>query len=119
MSPTLGRRIEQAGTSPMSIYRFNGWLYDTAVQLFTLGSEKPFMQRAISNLGLRDGDRVLDWGCGTGISLQLIGSQLREGRIFAVDRSPTMAKYAVARAKPNHSLDYHFVLREGIETPNA
>jgi len=101
----------------MSIYGLSGRIYDGLVFLFTLGKEEPFIRESVKRLNLRAGDRVLDWGCGTGTSLKFIQSFLSEGRVYAVDQSEKMAKYAVARSRPNKTLDYHFVLREGIELP--
>lgn len=98
----------------MSLYKFNGRIYDALVYLFTLGSEEPFMRTAIAALNLKPGDRVLDWGCGTGISLRFIENYLPSGRIYAVDRSPTMLQYAVARSMPREGREYHFILRDGV-----
>src|SRR5215468_9297975 len=103
------------GGLAMSIYGLSGRIYDGLVFLFTLGKEEPFIRESVKRLDLRAGDRVLDWGCGTGTSLKFIQSFLSEGRVYAVDQSEKMAKYAVARSRPNKSLDYHFMLREGIE----
>jgi SAM-dependent methyltransferase len=109
----LGMNSEPSFVAGMSVYGLDGRVHDCLVYLFTFGSEYPFIRRSIQRLGLKRGDRVLDWGCGTGISLKHIQSVLPEGRVYALDRSPRMAKYAVGRAQPNQKLDYHFMLREG------
>jgi ubiquinone/menaquinone biosynthesis C-methylase UbiE len=103
----------------MSVYGLDGRVYDGLVYLFTLGSEEPFIQKSMKRLGLKPGDRVLDWGCGTGISLKHIQSHLAEGRVYALDCAPRMAKYAVGRASPSATLDYHFIIRQGtgVELP--
>lgn len=103
----------------MSVYNRDGRLYDALVYLFTFGSEESFIRKGILSLGLKPGDKVLDWGCGTGVSLKHIQSVLAEGRVYAVDCAPQMAKYAVGRANPAERLDYHFILRQGagVELP--
>lgn len=97
----------------MSVYSIDGRLYDGLVYLFTLGSEEAFMRKSIARLRLANGNRVLDWGCGTGISLRHIQDVLKEGRIYALDNAARMTMYAVGRSRPSSKLDYHFILREG------
>ena len=54
---------------------------------------------AIERLRLRDGDVVLDLGCGTGVNLPLIQRHLdATGRIIGIEQSPEML--AVARQRP-------------------
>jgi hypothetical protein len=56
----------------MSIYGLDGRIYDGLVFLFTLGKDKSFIRDSVKRLKLKAGDRVQDWGCGTGISLKCI-----------------------------------------------
>lgn len=56
----------------------------------------PLRRRAVSLLGLRPGDMVLDVGCGTGLSFSLIEEGIGvEGRLIGIELSPEMV--AVAR----------------------
>lgn len=63
------------------------------------GPTWPIRLRCIELLQLREGDTVLDVGCGTGLSfeplLQRVG---RSGRLLAFEQSPQMHEQALARA---------------------
>ncbi|MBI5287588.1 MAG: class I SAM-dependent methyltransferase [Chloroflexi bacterium] len=53
-------------------------------------------ERAVAKLELRPGDSVLDFGCGTGLSLVLLQRAVgQQGRVLGVDASPDM----LARAR--------------------
>ncbi len=64
----------------------------------TCGPTMPIRHRAVAALRLQPGDRVLDVGCGTGVSLPLLRQAVGEGgRVWGFDHSPEML--AQARAK--------------------
>ncbi len=66
------------------------------------GAKWPFdglRRRAVDNLALEQGDVVIDAGCGTGLSFELLeGGIGPEGRIIAIDQSPEMLALARKRA---------------------
>jgi ubiquinone/menaquinone biosynthesis C-methylase UbiE len=63
---------------------------------------EPIRQQAIDRLGLKKGDRVLDVGCGTGLSFTALeGLVGPTGSIVGIEQSPEMLERARARAEEN------------------
>jgi len=79
-------------------YRLRARIYDFELALF-----EPVRRRAIDLLRLKNGDRVLDVGCGTGLSFpaleDLVGP---EGSIVGIEQSPEMLARARTRADENN-----------------
>ena len=62
------------------------------------GPTWPIRERAIAALDLQPGQRVLDVGCGTGLSFDMVRERVGdEGRVYGIDQSPEMAQRASAR----------------------
>jgi ubiquinone/menaquinone biosynthesis C-methylase UbiE len=79
-------------------YRSRARIYDLELLLF-----EPIRQQAIDRLGLKKGDRVLDVGCGTGLSFTALeGLVGPTGSIVGIEQSPEMLERARARAEENN-----------------
>ena len=73
--------------------------YDATAWVFRLVGARRLQQRAVDLLELRDGDTVVDLGCGTGVNLPVLARAVGEsGRVIGVDLSPGMLERARRRA---------------------
>lgn len=76
-------------------YRRRAGVYDRELQPF-----EPLRIEAINKLGLKAGQTVLDAGCGTGLSLEMLHSRVgRHGRVVAFDQCPEMLAQARQRVQ--------------------
>ena len=64
----------------------------------TCGPTWPIRERAVAGLHLCSGQNVLDVGCGTGLSLEMLRNQVGDtGKVFGFDQSPQMLALAHER----------------------
>jgi ubiquinone/menaquinone biosynthesis C-methylase UbiE len=79
-------------------YRRRARFYD-----FQLALAEPVRRRAIERLGLKRGDTVLDVGCGTGLSFDLLEQHIGHdaGKIVGIEQSSDMIAQARARSERN------------------
>ena len=76
-------------------YRRRAAVYDLELALF-----EPVRRRAVDWLGLAPGDSVLDVGCGTGLSFELLRTAVGpRGRIVGIEQSPEMIERARQRVR--------------------
>jgi demethylmenaquinone methyltransferase/2-methoxy-6-polyprenyl-1,4-benzoquinol methylase len=79
-------------------YRQRAGHYDSELAPF-----EPIRGEAIAGLGLRRGDTVLDVGCGTGLSFELLHDRIGTGgRIVGIEQCPEMMARAQTRVRENH-----------------
>jgi SAM-dependent methyltransferase len=84
-----GYRNVDAAPDPASYFAF----LDSVAEAFG-----PLRQRSVDALRLRDGDAVLDMGCGHGASIELLAQQVGpRGRVVGLDASQTMLSEAKRR----------------------
>jgi ubiquinone/menaquinone biosynthesis C-methylase UbiE len=85
-------------TAALAQYRRRASVYDLELALF-----EPVRHKAISRLALKLGDVVLDVGCGTGLSLELVRQGIGpKGRIIGIEQSPEMISKARERVAQDH-----------------
>jgi ubiquinone/menaquinone biosynthesis C-methylase UbiE len=90
----IARLFTPNRTTALRQYRSRARIYDLELMLF-----EPVRQRAIHLLQLKNGDRVIDVGCGTGLSFDPLESIVgREGSIVGIEQSPEMLERARSRA---------------------
>jgi SAM-dependent methyltransferase len=75
-------------------YRGRAGVYDAELAVF-----EPLRHEAIGRLHLQPGERVLDVGCGTGLSFALLSAAVGpRGQIVGIEQSPDMLAQARERA---------------------
>lgn len=88
-----GRSRRPDGSRSQQQYRWRADHYDLELAAF-----EPVRREAIALLDLRQGDAVLDVGCGTGLSFEGLKQRIgRSGRITGIDPSPEMLALAADR----------------------
>ncbi len=88
------------------------------------GPTWPIRMRCVELLDLREGETVLDVGCGTGLSFELLLTKVgRSGKLLAFEQSPEMHAQAHSRAAAlraeGFQIDLQCVSAEQVRLPEA
>ena len=91
----LLRRLRPDREAALRQYQWRAPAYD-----FQLMFARPARELAVTRLGLKRGDTVIDVGCGTGLSFPLLEERIGpHGRIIGIEQSPEMIGQARDRTK--------------------
>jgi arsenite methyltransferase len=83
------------------VYRRLAHSYDRQLRWLRHFQES-YRARAVQELRLQPGQTVLDVGCGTGASFELLEQEIGpSGQIIGIDQSPEMLAHALARKEEN------------------
>jgi ubiquinone/menaquinone biosynthesis C-methylase UbiE len=89
-------RVTRTKASAESTYDRIGRFYD----LFAGGSERSFMEEGLRRLALREGERVLEIGFGTGHAIVAMAKSVGPaGRVYGIDLSEAMRAITEERAR--------------------
>jgi ubiquinone/menaquinone biosynthesis C-methylase UbiE len=95
MQKPLRQRASPDRHAALAQYRRRAAVYDLELALL-----EPVRRSAVSWLGLAAGDSVLDVGCGTGLSFEMLRAAVGpRGRIVGVEQSPEMIERARQRVR--------------------
>jgi ubiquinone/menaquinone biosynthesis C-methylase UbiE len=84
-------------SAALAQYRRRAGFYDLELALF-----EPIRRQAVARLALGRGDVVLDVGCGTGLSLELVRQGIgARGKLIGIEQSPEMIDRARERVARN------------------
>jgi ubiquinone/menaquinone biosynthesis C-methylase UbiE len=95
--------------------------YDLFVNVLSFGLGKAIREMTAELAQIREGDLVLDVGCGTG-DLTLVAKRLAGagGRVGGIDAAPEMIEVARRKAARAHAdVDFRVGLIEAIDYPDA
>lgn len=86
--------------SKVEIQGYTAKYYDHMLNIFSLGLYSRFIHNVISQLRIKEGDHILDLGCGTGRNAQLMRRYVNDrGFILGLDVSEIMGKIFKKRFK--------------------
>ena len=105
IAPAGAADDERIRSISLAKYRRHAAGYDR-----TCGPTWPIRERAVAALGLQPGMRVLDVGCGTGLSLPLLRQAVGdEGLVWGVEHSVDMGARALERIAHHGWTNVHLV----------
>ncbi|MFP3953403.1 MAG: ubiquinone/menaquinone biosynthesis methyltransferase [Candidatus Acetothermia bacterium] len=82
--------------------------YDRVNEFISFGQIGRWRRALLSEIDLKDGQRVLDLGCGTGMLTREIVNSLRIGEVVGVDLSPEMINQGVKEGNCTEDLKVEF-----------
>lgn len=94
--------------------------YDLAAWLCSFGREPAIRRRTVELAGIREGEDVLDVGCGTGTLTIAAKRRAGSGAVRGIDASPEMIHVARDKAARQHvDVEFQVALIEALPFPDA
>jgi len=94
--------------------------YDLAAWLCSFGREPSIRRRTVELAGIREGESVLDVGCGTGTLTLAAKRRAGAGAVRGIDASPEMVQVARDKAaRQGVEVDFQVALIEDLPFPDA
>ncbi len=91
--------------SKVEVKGFEAKYYDTLMNIITFGWYPSFIEKAIKDIGLKEGDRVLDLGAGTGRNALLMKKYVKDsGEIVALEIGEEMKKQFLKKTKEHKNI---------------
>ena len=101
--------------SGVELRSFSARNYDTVMNMATLGLYRGFIHRAIREMNIQDGDKILDLGCGTGRNACIMAKDLGDnGAITGMDVSSIMEKQFRKKCINHQNVKF---IRQRIDLP--
>jgi ubiquinone/menaquinone biosynthesis C-methylase UbiE len=94
--------------------------YDLAAWLCSLGKAPSIRRKTVELAGIREGESVLDVGCGTGTLTVAAKRRAGDGAVRGIDASPEMVQVALDKAaRQGVDVDFQVALVEDLPFPDA
>ena len=101
--------------SKVEVKGFEARHYDLLLNLISFGLYSGMVSRAIAALQIQPGEKILDFGCGTGSMAEKMAQYLGpEGRVVGFDIGEEMLEQAYRRQQKDPRLSFH---RQRIDDP--
>ncbi len=89
--------------------------YDRIMNSISFGKYDRFIYQAVEDMGIRQGEQILDLGCGTGKNAALMAKYIGEkGRITGLDLSPVMERQFMKRHEGDERISF---IRRRVDIP--
>lgn len=118
----MPHHVARAGEAPQTAGRTIRWArwYDLAAWLMTFGREPAIRRRTIELAAIRDGESVLDVGCGTGTLTLAAKRRAGAGQVRGIDASAEMIEVARQKAaKRGVDVEFQVALVEDLPYPDV
>ncbi len=101
--------------SGVELKPFTAKYYDKLMNAISFGLYRNFIEKAVDDMGIEPGDKILDLGCGTGRNAALMAKHLSEnGRITGMDVSEIMEKQFIKKFEADQRLTF---IRQRADIP--